>query len=171
MPQHVNKDTKKVLTFCSFDIVARENASLAVTLPFPPGFFVLTGHQYCSTLLGGGRQLSTVDFIGKLDISVLQQNRIQGDNAKCVSFTKLPQRTARLRTVQYRGTLPHNAHHLWLVETFKPWITKWAIHSKFQRSWRKTRHILSRLLKDGENLTWGNSLSWSCNRVFLFPGF
>ena len=87
MPQHVNKYTKKVLTFCRFDIVARKNPSFAITLPFPPGFFVLTSHQYCSTLLGYGKQLSTVYFIGKLDISVLEQDRTQGDDAKCVSFT------------------------------------------------------------------------------------
>ena len=82
MPQHVNKYTQKVLTFCRFDIVARKNPSFAITLPFPPGFFVLTSHQYCSTLLGDGRQLSTVYFIGKLYISVLEQDRTQGDNAK-----------------------------------------------------------------------------------------
>ena len=87
MPQHVNKDTKKVLTFCRFDIVARKNPSLAVTLPFPPGFFILTSHQYCSTLLGDERQSSTVDFIGKLDISVLQQDRRKGDNSKSVGST------------------------------------------------------------------------------------
>ena len=80
-PQHVNKDTKKVLTFCRFDIVARKNPRLAIALPFPPGFLVLTSHQYCSTLLGDGKQLSTVDLIGKLDISVLKQDsRTQGDN-------------------------------------------------------------------------------------------
>ena len=71
---------KKVLTFCRFDIVARKNPRLAIALPFPPGFLVLTSHQYCSTLLGDGKQLSTVDLIGKLGISVLKQDRTQGDN-------------------------------------------------------------------------------------------
>lgn len=124
-----------VLTFCSLDIVTRENPSLPVAFSLPPSLLVLTSHQYCCTLLRNQDVALDCLILHCLIAPFKLVFHVLSDHFKLV-FT-LPQRTVRLHTVPCRGIGPHNAPHLsWAV--VKPKTNKMLFERQHMEQSKRT---------------------------------